>query len=261
MTARALVRDVPDTFDRAIRPASSARRPAISPPISIERARAQHAAYAAALEELGLAVERLASDPRFPDCCFVEDPVIVVDDLVISAPMAAPSRRGEAQAVVAYLAGERESVSLEPPATLDGGDVVRVDARLFVGRSSRTNDEAARQLSERLAPLALDVVQVEVRGVLHLKSACTYLGDGALLAAPGRFDRAPFAGLDLLEVPEAEARAANGVGVRGSALLAAGFPRTAELVAARGMDVRTVEAGEFALAGGSLSCLSVLFDG
>jgi dimethylargininase len=252
---RALVRGVPDAFVQALRPEGDARPDA---PISIRRAREQHAGYVAALESFGLAVESLEADERYPDCCFVEDPVLVVGDLVLSAPMAAASRRGEAEAVLAHLADGREVVLLEPPATLDGGDVVQVGRRLFVGRSGRTNDAAAAQLEALLRPRGIQVTQVDVRGVLHLKSACTHAGGELLLHAPGACDPEPFAGLELLAVPEAEARAANVVALEGAVLVSAGFPRTAQLLAGRGLDVRPVEAGEFALAGGSLTCLSVL---
>ena len=48
----------------------------------------------------------------------------------------------------------RKIVRIMPPGTLEGGDVLRIDRKLYVGRSARTNDagnmtSVARTLSDR----------------------------------------------------------------------------------------------------------------
>ena len=65
---------------------------------------------------------------------------------------------------------------LTPPATLDGGDVLRVGRRLFVGLSRRTNTAAVDQLARLLDPYDYEVIPVSVAGALHLKSACSSVG-------------------------------------------------------------------------------------
>jgi dimethylargininase len=248
----AIVRGVPDSFEQCI------RLDGASEPISVSRARDQHAAYVAALESLGLRVRSLPADPKHPDCCFVEDPAIVVDELVVAAEMAAASRRGEAGPVIAALEPGHALARLEPPATLDGGDVVRIASSLFVGLSTRTNDAAVEQMIELFEPRGFSVRPVPVEGVLHLKSACTHLGDGSLLTAPSGADLSTFDDIELVPVPAEEAYAANVVAANGAVLVAAGFPRTAELIAARGLRVVPVDTSEFRKGGGSLTCLSVL---
>ncbi len=53
--------------------------------------------------------------------------------------------------------------------------------------------------------------------------------------------------------------AANVLCVGGPVCVSAAFPRTAEMLAARGYDVRAVEVSEFAKAEGGMTCMSLLF--
>jgi dimethylargininase len=46
----------------------------------------------------------------------------------------------------------------------------------------------------------------------------------------------------------------------GAVVAAAGFPRTAERLRSRGLDVRTVDVSEFQKAEGGVTCKSLLFD-
>ena len=108
---------------------------------------AQHAAYADLLRSLGLEVLELDPDPALPDCCFVEDVAIVLDEVALLAMPAPPSRRGEIAAVAEALARFRPLERTPVPATLEGGDVLRVGRRLFVGRSPRTNEAGIARLA------------------------------------------------------------------------------------------------------------------
>jgi len=112
-------------------------------PIDLGRAIAQHAAYAELLRGLGLEVVELPADPAYPDCCFVEDVAVVLDELALVTRPGAASRRGEIAAVASALARYRPTLNTAEPATLEGGDVLRVGRRLFVGRSSRTKRRAS----------------------------------------------------------------------------------------------------------------------
>ena len=105
-------------------------------PIDLGRAIAQHAAYAELLRGLGLEVVELPADPSYPDCCFVEDVAVVLDELALVTRPGAASRRGEIAAVASALARYRPTLATPEPATLEGGDVLRVGRRLFVGRSA-----------------------------------------------------------------------------------------------------------------------------
>src|SRR6266513_1621025 len=143
-------------------------------PIDLERARAQHAAYERALETAAHCdVVHAAPAPDLPDAVFVEDAAVVVDEVAIITRPGAPSRRAETSGVAEVLARYRELRHIDAPGTLDGGDVVVAGRRVFIGRSSRTNDEAIAQVRTILHPYGYDVRGVDVRGCLHLKSAAT----------------------------------------------------------------------------------------
>ena len=77
---------------------------------------------------------------------------------------------------------------IRPPATLDGGDVLKVGDTIYVGRGGRTNGEGIRQLRQILSPLGATVVAVPIHQVLHLKSAVTALPDGSIIGYPPLVD-------------------------------------------------------------------------
>ncbi len=136
----------------------------------------QHAAYVRALEDLGLEVTVLDSLEGFPDAYFVEDAAVVLPEIAVVTRPGAAARRGEADAMAAVLSRCRDLVRIEPPGTLDGGDVLLAGRRAFIGISGRTNDEGAKQLGAVLESAGLDWTTVPVARGLHLKSNVNYLG-------------------------------------------------------------------------------------
>lgn len=228
-------------------------------PIDVGRAAAQHDAYCAALASLGVEVVRLPGDPGLPDCCFVEDTAVVLDEIAVLASMGAPSRRGEVAAVAGALARDREIVRIEPPALIDGGDVLLVGRRVFVGQSGRTDAAGARALAKALAPFGYEVVPLAVPGCLHLKSAATALDAETLLVNAGWIDLAPLSAYDLVHVDPAEPWAANVLAVAGRVLAHRGFPRTLERLAGRGYALHPVDVSEFLKAEAGVTCKSLIY--
>lgn len=249
---RAIAREVPDDF-----PAAVVRVPA-GDPISVARARRQHRAYVDALAALGVAVDVLPALAGFPDCCFVEDCAVCADGVALITRPGAASRRGEAASVAAALRPHARLERTEAPATLDGGDCLRVGRRWYVGRSDRTNAAGAARLRAVFGPLGFEVVEVDVGPHLHLKCVCSHLGDGRVLLAEGCLPPAAFKDAHVVAVPAAEAYAANCVVVGGTALMPAGFPAARRAVEAAGLRVRELETSEVRKADGSLTCLSLL---
>ncbi len=229
-------------------------------PNDLGRAVAQHAAYVALLRALGVRVIELAPDPAFPDCCFVEDTAIVLDEVALLARPGAASRQGEVSAVGEALAGWRPLLRTEAPATLEGGDVLRLGRTLYAGRSVRTNDAGIARLRAVAEPLGYRVVPVLVTGCLHLKSAVTALAEDCVLANPGWIDAAALRGLELGEVAPDEPGAANVLRVGERVVVHSGFPRTAERLAARGGAVCPLDVSEFLKAEAALTCKSLLFE-
>src|SRR6185437_16402735 len=140
-------------------------------PIDLALARRLHAAYEQALREAGCEVRQLPEQTDHPDSVFVEDTAIALDEVAVITRPGAPSRRGEVESMAVALDGLREIVHIEPPGTLDGGDVLRLDRTLYVGASARSSAKGIAQLGRLLAPFDYRVIAVPLRGCLHLKSA------------------------------------------------------------------------------------------
>jgi dimethylargininase len=226
--------------------------------IDVDRARRQHAAYERALQDCGLLIHRLPEAPDLPDSVFVEDTAVVVDELAVVTRPGAVSRRREVSVVATALAGWRPVVRIEPPATLDGGDVLRVGNRIWVGRSSRTDPRGIEQLTAALTPYGYRVDGVEVHGCLHLKSAVTAVGDRAVLVNPAWVDDTVFEDLERIEVDPSEPAAANALWTGSRVIYAAAYPRTAARLVTRGLDLEIVEVDELAKAEGAVTCCSVV---
>lgn len=228
-------------------------------PIDHARAVAQHRAYCEALEDLGLTVLRLPADERFPDCCFVEDTAVVLDQVAVVTMPGAPSRRGEIAAVEEALRPYRRLERLTLPATLDGGDVLRVGRLLLVGRSSRTNPAGIEALAAVAAPLGYSVAAVPFSGCLHLKSAATALDEETVLLNPDWIEAGRLDGCRTVSVAPGEPEAANVLRVGGEVWGHAGHPRTLDLLEARGYRARRLDVSEFVKAEAGLTCKSILF--
>jgi len=252
MTWSALTRPVSPRFDRCELTHLDRQ------PIDVERARRQHRAYENALRGCGVAVHRLPEGPDLPDSVFVEDTAVVVDEIAVVARPGAVSRRPEVAAVAAALATWRPLAWIEAPATLDGGDVLRVGRRVWVGRSSRTDVLGLEQLAAALGPHGYEVRGVEVEGCLHLKSAVTAVGEDVLLANPAWVDTSAFDGLEVIPVDPAEPTGANALWTGSRVVYAAAFPRTARRLESHGLELETVEVDELAKAEGAVTCCSIL---
>ena len=227
-------------------------------PIDVATARIQHAGYERLLGVLGCEVRRVAAAPEHPDAVFIEDTAVVVDEIAVITRPGAVSRRGETGGVEAALAGLRPLARIVEPGTLDGGDVLVVGCRVFVGRTARTNDAGIAQLQALLAPHGYDVIAVEVTGCLHLKSAVTALDDATVLVNPAWVDAALFAPLAAVDVHPEEPMAANVLRVGDQLLYAEAYPRTRSRLEDRGYRLHLVDASELAKAEGAVTCCSLI---
>ena len=227
-------------------------------PIHATRAARQHDDYETLLRSLGCDVRRLAGLPDHPDSVFIEDTAIVLDECAIITRPGAESRRGEVAGVAAALRPLRPLCHIEAPGTLDGGDVLRVGRRLYVGKSTRSNDDGARQLADAVAAHGYAVERVPIRGCLHLKSAVSALPDGALLLKPQWVDGSSFHGAPFLCVHPDEPEAANVLVVGDTVVVPAGASRTRGMLHAAGYATAAVDASELAKAEGGLTCCSLI---
>ena len=221
-------------------------------PIDVALARRQHAEYCAALTELGAHVVTLPALDEYPDCVFVEDPIVVLDEVAIVTRMGAESRRGESESLASAVARYRELLVIEGPGTLEGGDVMRIGKTLYVGISKRTNVAGLQQLARLVAPFGYWVTPVEVRGCLHLKSACCYVGHDTVLARREWIDTDGFCGLRFVDVADPN------VLVVGDGVVVSG-DEAGSAVERVGLRARRVEISEFVKADAGVTCMSVMF--
>ena len=226
--------------------------------IDVSNAIRQHREYEELLRALGCDVRQLPCLPQFPDSVFIEDTAVVLDECAIITRPGAESRRGEVDGVADELRHLRRLYRIESPGTLDGGDVLRLGRRLYVGASTRSNDDAARQLANIVAPHGYTVKRVPIRDCLHLKTAVSRLPDDSLILDPRRVDADHFDGAPVLAVEPEERDAANVLVVDDVVVVPASGPRTRDRLDAAGIRTVTVDASELAKAEGGLTCCSLL---
>jgi len=208
------------------------------------------------------------------DSIYVRDAALATGAGLILCRMGKELRRGEPQAIwkFAEAAGWPVLGAIQPPGTVEGGDVVWLDERtLAVGHGYRTNAEGIRQLREMTADLVREVIEVPLPhwdgpdDVLHLMSMLSPVDDGKILVY-SRLLPVPFRkrllemGFELLEVSEAEypTMACNVLTMApGKCVALAGNPRTLDVLATAGIAVRTYEGREISVKGaGGPTCLT-----
>ncbi len=228
--------------------------------IDYERAAAQHREYKACLVELGCQLLSLPGAPELPDCVFVEDIAVVLDEVAIITRPGAASRRPETPALQRALEPFRQLLFVREPGLLDGGDVLVVGHDIYVGRSTRTNAPGIAQLIHLLESFPYNVRDVDFHSCLHLKSAVTAIGERTLLIQEDWVSRDAFDGVELIAVDPAEPHGGNALRIGETVVYPTGFDRTRARMEAHGFEVRTVAQSELAKAEGGVTCGSLVFD-
>jgi dimethylargininase len=228
-------------------------------PIDLPRAEAQHAAYVEALRRAGAIVEALPADAALPDSVFVEDTAVVLDEAAVVARPGTPLRQRETPTMATALSAYRKLLRIVAPATLEGGDVLRLGRDFYVGLSSRTNGAGFSQFASIVRAFGYRATPIEVKGCLHLKTAVTALDAETLLINPSWIDAAALPVVRLLVVPPDEPFGANALVVNGVVHLSARSKRTTELVEKAGFSLTALDVSEFEKAEAGLTCLSLIF--
>lgn len=228
--------------------------------IDYHRALRQHEAYCQTLQACGATVRTLDGNAEMPDSAFVEDTAIVLDELAVLASMGVASRRAETPTIETELARYRQLRRIDPPATIEGGDVLPLGRTLLVGRSPRTNEEGIRAFEGIVRRFDYRVIPVPVHGCVHLKTACTALDDATLVLNPRWLEPKALEGYRQVEVDDDEPWAANVLRVGDRLYLSAAHPRTARKIEAMGFQVGTIDLSEFAKAEAGPTCLSILLN-
>jgi dimethylargininase len=228
-------------------------------PIDAARAVGQHAAYEQALRDAGFEIVRLPELADDPDAVFVEDTAILLDGHAVITRPGAQSRAGETESTAAGLAVHFELHRIET-GFVDGGDVLRIGRRLYVGRSTRTDSAGIAALANGVRPLGFEVIEAQLRDCLHLKTGATYAGAGVLLCNDRCIDPVQFTGVEALAVDPDEPAAANCVRAGDSIIMPAGNPKTAAALRARGFNIIEVDVSELQKAESGVTCMSLIDD-
>ncbi|WP_432478993.1 dimethylargininase [Nocardioides sp. GXQ0305] len=225
-------------------------------PVDVDLAQRQWAAYVDALRAEGWETVEVPAADDCPDAVFVEDTVVVYGDLAVITRPGADERRPETAATEETLRDLGFRIArIEPPGTLDGGDVLKYGGTVWVGLGGRTDRDGADQLAGHLGPLGARVVPVPVTKVLHLKTAVTALPDGTVVGHEPLVDD-PTVWEPFLPVPEESG--AHVVLLGGdTVLMASDAPLTRALFEERGLRVVAVDISEFEKLEGCVTCLSV----
>lgn len=249
---RALVRPPPASYAQALTCDADPR------PVDLDLALQQHAAYVAALRAIGVAVTELSPDEHFPDSCFVQDPAFVLDTILVVGRAGAPSRRHEERDLVKALEPAGLAVyRVTRPATLEGGDLLITEDKLYVGLSGRTSRLACEAL-EMVFSRPVCPVRVPPQ-FLHLLTGCSYLGGNRLLTTSACAALPELAAFEKLVVPEAEAPACNVLALGHHAIVPAGYPATAKMLERAGFTLHPVPLSEYEKRDGSVTCLALLY--
>jgi dimethylargininase len=220
----------------------------------------QHKKYCEALESLGLNINILPPDDRFPDSTFIEDVAVCTSAFAVVTNPGAPARNGETEGMDEVLRGYFDNIEkIMYPGTLEGGDVMMAGSHFFIGISSRTNSEGADQLISILKKYKLAGSKVPLTKMLHLKSGVSYLEYNNMLVT-GEFNtNSNFVKYNRIIVDNDEAYAANSLWINDIVIVPEGFPKTKNKIERAGYKTMTLNISEFRKLDGGLCCLSLRF--
>ncbi|WP_297774593.1 arginine deiminase family protein [uncultured Roseovarius sp.] len=228
----------------------------------LEQMLSDHAAYVSALRSTGAEVLELPPLDTYPDAVFVEDTMLCLPSVAVAMRPGAPSRQGEVAEMSPHLQafyGEAMA-EITTPGTIEGGDILVTGREILVGLSARTNHEGVTQLSDIVREHGHSLRRVDTpEGILHFKTDCGLLDAETILSTTRLAASGCFEGYRVLHVPEGEEAAGNCIRFNGLVIMAAGFPRTAEMLDAHGYEVVQINNSECAKLDGGMSCLSLRF--
>ena len=230
----------------------------LGPPDYI-KALEQFNAYVNALKQCGLSVTVLDPLEGYPDAHFVEDAAVVTPDIAVITNPGAASRKGEVPSIAAALQPFRKIVWVQPPGTIDGGDVLMVGRHFFIGLSDRTNEQGARQLGEAVTGFGCTWTPVPVAAGLHFKSSVNAVSTDTLLTTQPFADHPALAGFHRIVISQQEEYAGNTLLVNGHLIMPAGFPDTRKKLKTLGKPIIELDTSEFRKMDGGLTCLSLRF--
>jgi len=225
-----------------------------------EEALSQHAEYISTLKKLGIDVTILEANDQYPDSVFIEDAAICDREFAVITRPGAPTRRGETEGMKEVLGDFFNHIEvISSPGTLEGGDVMKVNDKYYIGISARTNHNGAEQFIRILKKYGLTGEKVQLEKILHLKTGISYLENDYVLVSGELTECLQFSKYRRIIVDPHESYAANSIWINGVVLVPEGFPETRKKIERSGFETLAINTSEFSKLDGGLSCLSLRF--
>ncbi len=229
-----------------------------------KKASAQHRRLQAVLRQAGARVINLRELTGHPNSIFARDAGLVTPRGYIKLRLGLATRRGEETWMASALdkLGVRYLGTIEPPGTVEGGDVIMAGKVAFVGRSGRSNKSGVRQLSRLLMGMDYEVRILTLPAPhLHIGGAMSAVGPATVVCCRKIFPKAFFTGFEVIEIPCPEATSANVIALgNGRVIVEKGSPGTAGALKKAGLKVRLLDLSEFVKGRGGPTCLIMPVD-
>jgi len=224
------------------------------------RTREQFERLISVMENAGCNVIRLEELEGHPNSVFARDASLCTPMGYVRLRMGLASRRGEEKWLWEKLEslGEPCASCIEPPGTVEGGDVILAGDVAFVGRSGRTNDSGVDQIRSILEEMGYEVRVHDVPGrSLHLGGVMSVIGPDTVVCSESAFRDDFFKGFKVIEVPIEEPLSGNVISLGRNNLVANSAESRLGIALLRtaGFLVHALDLSEFRKGGGGPSCL------
>ncbi len=224
----------------------------------------QHRRLIEQMRKFGVRVVNLKELAGHPNSVFTRDSSLVTPEGYVRLRMGLETRRGEEN----WMAEALESLGIpcagriDPPGTLEGGDVILAGRVAFLGCSGRSNRSGVDQLARLLKRMGYEVrVIVLPPGHLHLGGAMSVIGPETVLCCSGLFPEGFFGGFDQIAVPCPKATSANMIALgNGEVIAEKSDSHAGQAVEEAGFIVHRLDLSEFVKGRGGPTCLILPID-
>lgn len=220
-----------------------------------------HEHYVATLRETGAEIIELPALEEFPDAVFVEDNALCLKNCAILMRPGAVPRRGEVAIIAPSIRTQYDDVyEITGPGFIEGGDILTTSREILIGKSARTDAAGVEELRAIVQPRGYVIREVQTpKDVLHFKTDCSLLDSNTILSTKRLDASRCFDGYRVLHTADGEEAGANAIRFNQFVIMAANFPKTAQMLRENGYEVREINNTECAKIDGGMSCLSLRF--
>ena len=219
----------------------------------------QHRLLQNLLEDFGAEVLDQQELPGHPNSVFTRDASLLTPEGYIHLRMGLEARRDEPDWMSEILDSLNEPCAgrIEPPGTVEGGDVILAGKAAFIGLSARSNQSGVDQLGNMLKKMGHDIRVLPIPlPYLHIGSLMSVIGPETVICGRDLFPENFFKGFEVIEVDCETSVTCNIICLGESELVAvSGNQTAAEILDKRGYRVFLPDLSEFVKGDGGPTCL------